>query len=162
MFEALAKPFPRELAMSRCTCGDGFVAIAGGHSASCPVVKSARESRATMASDEKRQNAIADVVAAALTFENMRSLPNEEALLKAVLAYRKIRESDEAAEQHAKEAVRLNKKGEWVVTVAHCVHCSRLCIAPLSDLCSCGAEMYPITKSVPLGVPMRAEEMKGA
>jgi hypothetical protein len=50
--------------------------------------------------------------------------------------------------------------GKWMITVSHCVHCNRLCIAPINDMCVCGAEMHPVEKWVQLGVPTLVD-MKG-
>jgi len=46
----------------------------------------------------------------------------------------------ELDDEAAARAVR-KVRGEWVIEVAHCVHCERLVIAPQSDECVCGAEM---------------------
>lgn len=48
------------------------------------------------------------------------------------------------------------------ITVAHCVHCERLVIAPDTDECVCGAELYPVSKWVKLAVPTQVDDMKGA
>lgn len=67
-------------------------------------------------------------------------------------------------EEDVKRAVRQDADGTWRIDVAHCIHCGRICLAPEpeSDLCSCGAEFYPVIKMVPLGVPVFPSEMKGA
>lgn len=55
----------------------------------------------------------------------------------------------ELAEQR-EEALRV-QDGKLCIQVAYCVHCEGLTIAPQSDACACGAELYPVTKTVPLG-----------
>ncbi len=47
------------------------------------------------------------------------------------------------------------------IEVAHCVHCEGITLEPQSDVCSCGAELYPVTKMVPLGVAVQADALKG-
>lgn len=47
------------------------------------------------------------------------------------------------------------------VMVAHCVHCDRLTICPLTDQCSCGEELYPCMKTIKLGVATSCDDMKG-
>lgn len=53
-------------------------------------------------------------------------------------------------------------RGVWVIEVAHCFHCKKLVLCPQHDECSCGAELYPVKKLVPLGVPRTLAEMKGS
>lgn len=53
------------------------------------------------------------------------------------------------------------RKGHLFVEVMHCIHCERITIAPTTDDCICGAECYPVTKWVALGVPHLVGEMKG-
>lgn len=51
--------------------------------------------------------------------------------------------------------------GRIRVEVAHCVHCERLVLGPEPQRCACGGEFYPVSKTVPLGVPMHVEDMMG-
>jgi hypothetical protein len=44
------------------------------------------------------------------------------------------------------------------IQVAYCTHCEGLTIAPQSDACACGAELYPVTKTVPLGERIQAKD----
>lgn len=63
-------------------------------------------------------------------------------------------------EQDRQSLIRV-QDGRLYIEVMHCVHCERLTIGPTTDECTCGAECYPVTKSVPLGVPQKVAEMKG-
>lgn len=65
-------------------------------------------------------------------------------------------------EEHLRQAVRQDALGVWRIEVSHCIHCGRMCLAPETDTCSCGAEFYPVTKMIPLGVALFPSEMKGA
>lgn len=53
------------------------------------------------------------------------------------------------------------KEGQYLIEIAHCVHCAGLVLAPQTDTCDCGAELYPVTKMVPLGVSLRIDQLKG-
>lgn len=65
-------------------------------------------------------------------------------------------------EEHVKRAVRQGPDGIWRIEAAHCLSCGRICLAPDTDICSCGSEFYPVSKMVPLGVAVFASEMKGS
>lgn len=47
-----------------------------------------------------------------------------------------------------------------MIEVAHCVHCGGITLAPKSDTCSCGAELYPVTKMVPLDEAIPVDGLK--
>lgn len=59
--------------------------------------------------------------------------------------------TDAELSQQREEAVRVRDDGKLCIEVAFCVHCEGLTIAPQSDECACGAELYPVTKTVALG-----------
>lgn len=47
------------------------------------------------------------------------------------------------------------------IEVAHCLHCEGIMLAPQTDVCDCGAELYPVSKKVPLGVSLKFSQLKG-
>lgn len=53
------------------------------------------------------------------------------------------------------------KGGDLYIEVAHCVHCQRLTFAPDTDICGCGAELYPITRLIQLRKPVAPETLSG-
>lgn len=58
----------------------------------------------------------------------------------------------------------LRRRGEeraLFVSVAHCLECGRVTLAPNSDRCGCGNELYPVSKWVPVGEPLGLDDMKG-
>ena len=40
------------------------------------------------------------------------------------------------------------------IRVVHCVHCDTDCLNPQSDLCRCGAELYPMELRIRAGDPI--------
>lgn len=58
-------------------------------------------------------------------------------------------------------ARRIKAEPEGKIEVAHCVHCKCIMLAPQTDMCDCGAELYPVTKMVPLGQSLRFDQLKG-
>jgi hypothetical protein len=45
---------------------------------------------------------------------------------------------------------------EAPLSLTQCVHCESVTINGQSDICGCGKELYPVSKSVPPGVRVRA------
>ena len=58
-------------------------------------------------------------------------------------------------------ARRVPQKSKGMIEVAHCVHCEGITLAPDTDMCSCGAELYPVTKMIPLGEAVQVDALKG-
>lgn len=58
-------------------------------------------------------------------------------------------EHHDAIEHHA--ATLAERTAEHAIEIAECVHCGGYTLNPVTDICYCGCELYPITKVVPPG-----------
>ncbi len=48
------------------------------------------------------------------------------------------------------------------IDVAHCVHCEAITFQPQSEVCGCGAELYPVSKKITLGSTTSVEDLRAS